>query len=164
MRGMSGLLLLGLAINAYADVPYKRYCTEQVCVQRHEYAGIRVKDVNTYQTEDGVEHRIFRFDDGSVASLHLSPLPSGTCRQSKAEVVDVASGIAAGQGCLKSNHGMTDVAISIVVRASDLDTKGLTRRAGFWLWRVGYDGEGNYHERASDVLTVRFNAAGAAPD
>lgn len=157
MRWIAGFALSAAALTAGASVTYTRYCTEDVCIERGEYAGIRIKDVTTYQTPDGAEHRIFRFDDGSVASLHLSRLPPGACQQSRAVIADVASGLAAGKGCLKSQHNMADIALSIVLRAADLDTVVFIRRAGFTLWRVGHDAEGNYHAFASEPVEVRLD-------
>lgn len=163
MRWVASLLLLGFSLGVRADVPYKRYCTEQVCIQRHEYAGIELKDVTTHQSAGDIEHRVFRFDDNSVVSVYLSPLPAGTCKAGRVRIMDVASGIAAGRGCIKSHHGMTDMAVSVVLRARDLDTVSLTRRAGLWLWRVGRDSQGNDHEFASEVTEVRFDQHSLRP-
>lgn len=158
MRIVATLCLLAAASGASATLPVRQYCSEDICLQRvFLQRGVLVKDVQTFQAGDGSEHRVLRFEDGSVVSIHISHQPNGTCKRSYARVLEVASGLAAGQGCLQSENGMTDVALKIVVRAADLNPDVLLSQNGLTLWRTGVDPQWKYHAFASDPVSLRVD-------
>lgn len=144
-------------LTAHATEPYQRHCSEDTCLQRKIHAMAVVKDVYTYQAGDGLEHRVVRYDDGSVVSILVTPQKKGGCNKTTLEFSEQGPGVLKGTGCLRSEHQQPDVAISVTVRTTRLQPGAFLSVSGLVIWRTGIDQQGNYHEIASEPMSFRYS-------
>lgn len=156
MKIVPAAIVFLLCAKVGANEPYQRHCSEDTCLQRKIHSMAEVKDVYTYQARSGAEHRVVRYEDGSVVSILVVPLKQAVCKDSSLEFSEQGPGVLKGVGCLKSEHQQPDMSINVAVKSKKLQPNAFLQVAGLSIWRTGIDQEGNYHEIASEVLPFTY--------
>jgi len=149
---LAGLMLSLAVLPANSSLPSKRYCSEIMCMQRSVSSWTPVQDVYTYQLDDGTEHRVIRYKDGSLVSLFASPVAHGTCKENRLELVETTRGALKGEGCLRSDFQQADIAFKFSAKVTGPDARMFLNHADILIWRTGYDDDGTYHEVASEAV------------
>lgn len=156
MKSFIGVLLLLAPLAVLADSPYKRHCSEDTCLQRGLNPRAEVKDVYTFQSAKGLEHRVIRYVDGSVVSILATPVERGICKVSSLKFDEAGPGVLRGSGCLKSEHQQPDLSIKVAVRAATSEPGQFLNRASLVIWRTGYDNRSSYHEIGSEFISFSY--------
>lgn len=141
--------------SAYADIPKKVHCFEDICISIIDSETIPIKDYY-YVSRGSRRSAMFRFRNGAIIQMVFDAGSSGQCQSETISLASTKANFAIGNGCVvaTTKSGTQYFSVSVVASTHGLKPDSLIRRTVPVFWTTGFDKHGKYISNTSPLVPI----------